>query len=37
LKTLVGRITALFWLIYVGFMILAIMNLAGVYLRQLGG
>jgi type II secretory pathway component PulF len=37
LKALVGRITALFWLIYVGFMIMAIMNLAGVYLQQLGG
>jgi hypothetical protein len=37
LKALVGKVTMLFWLIYVGFMIMAIMNLAGIYLRRLGG
>jgi type II secretory pathway component PulF len=36
LKTLVGRITALIWLIYVCLMIVAIMNLAGIYLGALG-
>ena len=37
LKMLLGRLTALIWLAYVGFMLFAILSLAGVYLRPLGG
>jgi type IV pilus assembly protein PilC len=37
LKALVGRLTMLIWLVYAGFMLFAILSLAGFYLRALGG